>query len=482
MSDNKDKILFYGYLLLLIYIPLPLASNRPWAWAVMEIWIFCLCITWLVLFLRSDVRPSNSLLKARIPIYLLCWVILWIGIQTLPLQTLPLKTITAETNHQASTELLTSIINPGAYISLNPAAGKTALLKSTAYLLLFMLTLQLVRSHHRLRTTMLLLIAAGSCQAIFASLMLSTNFGSATQAHGTFVNSNHLGAYLEMSAALVVGLLLANRIHPKPLPQTLPASGLLGYLELNTPLLICLLLMSITIALTGSRMAILALLASFFLTFLVAILNARTVKLLPAPTFARLIYHKIKNFRKLLKVGILVSTLCCAMIFLAGLFITTVNNGSRSVLNKIASGLAHENRFDYYLYSLNMLSDYWLTGIGAGAFYGVFPHYRTQKIQEFIHHAHNDYLEFLVELGLIGFLPLSLFVISCFTAAIKAQHIRSSPLMRGVAYACIMAITAMLIHSAVDFNLQIPANASLFIIVCALPWICLHTERAKKRN
>ena len=45
---------------------------------------------------------------------------------------------------------------------------------------------------------------------------------------------------------------------------------------------------------------------------------------------------------------------------------------------------------------------------------------------------------------------------------------RRDPLMRGMAFAAIMGITAILIHSWVGFNLQIPANALLFMVLLAL--------------
>jgi len=51
-------------------------------------------------------------------------------------------------------------------------------------------------------------------------------------------------------------------------------------------------------------------------------------------------------------------------------------------------------------------------------------------------------------------------------------------LMRGMAFASTMGITALLIHSWVDFNLQIPANAALFMVILALGWISLHLDRA----
>jgi hypothetical protein len=39
-----------------------------------------------------------------------------------------------------------------------------------------------------------------------------------------------------------------------------------------------------------------------------------------------------------------------------------------------------------------------------------------------------------------------------------------------------MAILALLIHSAVDFNLQIPANAAMFVVMLALGWVCRYWD------
>jgi hypothetical protein len=49
--------------------------------------------------------------------------------------------------------------------------------------------------------------------------------------------------------------------------------------------------------------------------------------------------------------------------------------------------------------------------------------------------------------------------------------------MRGMSFACIMGTTAILIHSWTDFNLQIPANAVLFMVILSLGWISLHLDR-----
>ena len=52
-----------------------------------------------------------------------------------------------------------------------------------------------------------------------------------------------------------------------------------------------------------------------------------------------------------------------------------------------------------------------------------------------------------------------------------------STLMRGMSFASLMGITAILIHSWVDFNLYIPANAVFFMVLIALGWISLYMDR-----
>ena len=49
--------------------------------------------------------------------------------------------------------------------------------------------------------------------------------------------------------------------------------------------------------------------------------------------------------------------------------------------------------------------------------------------------------------------------------------------MRGMSFACIMGVTAMLIHAWVEFNFQIPANAMYFMVLAALGWISLGLDR-----
>ena len=121
-------------------------------------------------------------------------------------------------------------------------------------------------------------------------------------------------------------------------------------------------------------------------------------------------------------------------------------------------------------------------GAGPGTFYVAFPKYRQEKVVAFFDYAHNDYAQFASESGLLGLALLGVFVALSLGAALIAQWRRRDPLMRGMSFACIMGTTAILIHSWVDFNLQIPANAVLFMVILALGWISLFHDRADSKT
>jgi O-antigen ligase len=127
--------------------------------------------------------------------------------------------------------------------------------------------------------------------------------------------------------------------------------------------------------------------------------------------------------------------------------------------------------------AFELAKDFPVFGAGPGSFYLAFPPYRTEHIGAFFNQAHNDYAQFAAESGFPGLVILAIFVGLCLAAALHAQWQRRDPLMRGMSFACIMGVTSILIHSWVDFNLQIPANAALFMVLLALGWISLYLDR-----
>jgi O-antigen ligase len=107
-------------------------------------------------------------------------------------------------------------------------------------------------------------------------------------------------------------------------------------------------------------------------------------------------------------------------------------------------------------------------GWGLGAFPIVYPQFRTFYTNFFVNEAHNDYLQLLVEMGLLGFATMVWFVVTLYIRAIKKIGNWAGEISGAVTLACLLGLSGILVHSAVDFNLQIPANAALFYVLCTV--------------
>ena len=118
----------------------------------------------------------------------------------------------------------------------------------------------------------------------------------------------------------------------------------------------------------------------------------------------------------------------------------------------------------------------WL-GTGGGTFHLAFPHYQPAELGGYWDHTHNDYVEFASEVGLLGLLLLSLMVWHSAWCSVKLLLRSHDQLARGMAFASLMGLTSLLIHGAVDFNFQNPANAMLFIIVLSFPYLTVRLKR-----
>ena len=121
-----------------------------------------------------------------------------------------------------------------------------------------------------------------------------------------------------------------------------------------------------------------------------------------------------------------------------------------------------------------------LTGTGGGTYYGLYPLTRESTLRSWYEHAHNDYLEILVETGPLGLILLDGVVVLALAKALIAQQRRRDPLARGMAFAVIMGVTALLLHATADFNFQIPANAATFTMLLALAWLANHIGHERR--
>jgi O-antigen ligase len=118
--------------------------------------------------------------------------------------------------------------------------------------------------------------------------------------------------------------------------------------------------------------------------------------------------------------------------------------------------------------SVRMFAAHPFLGSGLGTFATAFPHYRAFYDGFLVNDAHDDYLQLLLETGLAGFAVGLWFLIVLYRAGLA--QLRSAQLYPGasIGTAALAGCTGLLAHSFLDFNLQIPANAALFYVLCAI--------------
>lgn len=109
-----------------------------------------------------------------------------------------------------------------------------------------------------------------------------------------------------------------------------------------------------------------------------------------------------------------------------------------------------------------------LLGWGLGAFPIAYPAFRSFYTNFFVNQAHNDYLQLLVETGLAGFGIAVWFLVLMFRKAASKIGDWTDSATGALTVSALLGCVGILVHGFVDFNLQIPANAALFYVLCAL--------------
>ena len=381
--------------------------------------------------------------------------LLWLGYVWLQLVPLPIGLLEMLSPEAARWHIAAAAPDTvaAAPLTLDRYATLEAACKSTAYVVFFALSLVLLDSRDRIRTATYVLVISGLLQALYGALVSLQKFSDS--ASGTFVNRNHYAAYLVMCLSVGIGVLIASLSGTKNESWGRLLRNVMQWII--TPkmaLRLGLVVMVIALVLTRSRMGN----SSFFISLLVTgviglLLSQRATK----------------------SMVILFASLIAIDVFVVGTYF-----GTQRVVERIVQTTTEtEDRDEVAGYAVEMWKDYPVFGSGLGSFPVVFPRYSAEATVGTYTHAHNDYLEFAAEIGLLGLSLLALMVLMSFAVALRAHYRRGDPLMRGMSFAAMMSIIALMIHSAVDFNLQIPANALTFMFILALAWLSSYRQGAE---
>jgi O-antigen ligase len=432
-QSRLTSIIIFCLCALIIWAPIPLGSNRPWAWAILEIAIAVIFALHLIQYLRQPF--SLSYLKWQWPLLL------------------PLLLLQVVLTLQVFNVLPT----------IDPFQTAVMLQKGIAYTVWAYLLLTYVRSQQTIQTLLLAVVASGAIQATYGVLLNLMDLASSPvigmddgeRARGSFVYQNHFANYLGLCIALGLGLLmsqLSSRSQEFQL-KALVIDIINNLLETKFLVRLALVIMVIGLVLSRSRMGN----AAFF------------VALISVSLFAIWFYKRPPRLLKPLVISILVLD----MLVIGSMF------GLEKLKQRYAeTSFSSEARDEVVRDSLPILHDYWLTGTGGGSFYGIFPSYQPAAYSGFYDHAHNDYLQFSIELGIPFTVLLGLWLFVLLFKAANVMRTAEHKIDRGCSFGAAMAIIYMLLHMAVDFPLQSPANTLLFISALMLVGIC--EQRAKR--
>jgi O-antigen ligase len=192
------------------------------------------------------------------------------------------------------------------------------------------------------------------------------------------------------------------------------------------------------------------------------------IALISVATFFLLSMEVLKLRRHFRSSGIIVATLTifAALLLVTFYFLDTL--AARFTAKDI-----YFSRAEFSTVTWNAITTFFPFGSGAGTFepiYRWFENFETAGVPA-VNHAHNDYLEWLLEAGIFAVVLIGLAVVWFSTRALHiwfAGNTGFSDRDLMLARAASIVPVMLAIHSVVDYPLRTGALASVFAFCCAL--------------
>lgn len=325
-------------------------------------------------------------------------------------------------------------------ISADPAATQLEWLRWVGVLCVALTAAACIGDSAQLRQACSVLALAGAAIAIFGIAQYITSNGKiywvVTPAQGgwmfgPYVNRNHFAGLMELWIPLALGLAL--------MPHNTFMRRWLWSLAA--------LLMGAAVALSGSRGGLLAIgVEVLVIAFAVAAFRGR---------------------RPLIALAVSVALIAGAVAALGRGEIFERYQQSLQ-LPKLQQEESAARRLDAWRGALAIFRQHPVTGTGLDTFVTHFPAVRTFATDKVWTHAHNDFLQFLAETGLIGVALAGWVLIAAgrhgWSNVQRTAGTATGALLVAMAAACI----GFMVHGWLDFNFHVPANAANFAAIGAI--------------
>ncbi|MBE7443796.1 MAG: O-antigen ligase family protein [Planctomycetia bacterium] len=410
--------------------------------------------------------------------------------------------VTEETHQKTESELIGKDTQKWHPITLYPYASKVELYRLLIYLGIYFLIINNIRSRRQVTYIVATILITAASLAFLAILQYVSGTGKifwlfdmeGTSFFGTFTNRDHFACYMGMTLPLGIGLLIKEylRYSGKRYPPNNPGrnpfaiiksfgshglSELPGHMIFFYVCAVVIMLSSLFLARSGGGM--LGITASSLL--FIGMLRCR------------------KRLRKLTWVVLPVIIVTFAMLVWVGI---------QPVVEEFSANIDIENpslwaRIAFWKDSVQAVKDFPIFGSGLGVFPYIYPQYDTvtrYTQRNFVNHAHNDYLELLLETGAVG-LAIVLWAWYRFIKDAALYHIlgltkgightqsvpqqapahepfrkRNDPFIIGIAMGGILGTISIAFHCIVEFNLHTPANAFLLSVLLGITTVVVHMK------
>ena len=449
--------LFCLFCLILFILPLPLGSNRPWAWSLSQSYIFILTFLCISFYWQE----FSSAFRAHKPV-VICLVVVtaYLFLQQIPLPVELLEILSPNT-----VKYLPSDAGFG-HLSFDRHATASAMLKLASYLCIFCIALFFLNTPEKIQQALLFMVITGAVQGFYGAFEVLSgqdktaffDFMVNPRANGSFVYHNHFANFLMLCLCAGMGYFITSlsRRQYRYKSDRLKAT-LFALTDTKTMVRIMLMIMVIALVMSRSRMGNTAFFSSFLIVSLIYFFRGKSVP---------------GGFKILVVSMLIIDT-----------FIVSAWFGLDKVKERIeGTSIEAESRDEVYRDAMKIVEDFPLTGTGGGSFETIFSSYQSEDIKLFYDHAHNDYIQFMVEYGIPVTGLLGAMMAYVIYLAAKVLVTRQRRQLTGPAAAALMAFIGMLIHMSVDFPLLPPANASFLMVFIAIACNISKMEIAPRRK